>query len=65
MSPPLVQPRWGQPFQKVGQLLRSISRFGLKLFVKIVIIKIIKVFLPIHRKGSGSSVSAGWTISKL
>ena len=51
MSPTLVQPRWGQPFQKVGQFLRSLSRFGLKLFVNIVIIKIIKVFLPIHRKG--------------
>ena len=55
----------GQTRSKIGQFLRSISRFGLKLFVNIVINKIIKVFLPIHSKGSGSSVSAGWSISKL
>ena len=49
MSPPLVQPRWGQPVQKVGQFFRSISRFGLKLFskkiVKIVIFKFFCLFI--------------------
>ena len=45
MSPPLVQPRWGQPVQKVGQFFRSISRFGFKLFVKIVISKFFCLFI--------------------
>ena len=68
MSPPLVQPWWGQPFQKVGKFLRSRSRFGFKLFGKKIVnivIRFIKVFLPIHRLSLGSCVSDGWRISKL